>query len=63
MVFAAEEYQNEADQIPKPGKKAAVKKKILLREKSETSQRKRKIMDKAYGEWPPFKCKVVAALI
>lgn len=26
MVFAAEEGQNEADQIPKSGKKAAVKK-------------------------------------
>lgn len=39
MVLAAEEDQNEADQIPKSGKKTAVKKEILLREKSEKSQR------------------------
>lgn len=42
MVFAAEEDQNEADQIPKSGKKAAVKKKNLLREREKRAREKQK---------------------
>lgn len=54
MVFAVEEGQNEADQTPKSGKKVAVNKR-------ERPARK-KCMDRAYSEWPPFKCKVAALI-
>jgi len=61
MVFAAEEDQNEADQIPESGKKAAVNRNFFWDKRVRRAIVK--CMDKAYSEWPPFKCKVVAALI
>ena len=44
MVFAAGEDQNEADQIPKPGRKVAVKKKTPLKQKRERERQASHIM-------------------